>query len=70
MDYQKVKIVCPYCGHPNYIRFRLTDSRMQLILCDIDDGPGCDRHFVADIALEPKVATYRIHGPIVHLEAQ
>ncbi len=47
-----VFVNCPYCGVENKIRVDDTSQwvRPQVILCDCENVPGCDRYFVVDIS--------------------
>ena len=54
-DRTGVRIVCPYCG--NEAVYFVKEGK-QIILCDIEDTPGCDRYFVADMRFVPKVKLY------------
>lgn len=44
------EIECPYCGNKQRHTIPSTE-RPFVVLCDTDDSPGCDRYFVARVAL-------------------
>ena len=56
------KFPCPYCGHENGQYSSVTQYRRPtVILCDIENGPGCDRYFVARIKhWTPEIVTLPI----------
>lgn len=47
-----VEVVCPYCGVIN--TFSLTPGR-RMVLCDIEEIPGCDEYFMVDWRPVPQV---------------
>jgi hypothetical protein len=56
---QIVELICPYCG--NKTIYRLKDHpRPQIVLCDIDDSPGCGEYFAVGIVMVPEVTYYTI----------
>lgn len=46
----KVEIVCPYCGNAAYYS-AVFGAHPFVVLCDADNSNGCDRYFVAKVAL-------------------
>ena len=45
-----VGVTCPYCGHKDSVVATEDNTRRPIvILCDIENGPGCDRYYVARI---------------------
>ena len=51
---------CPYCGHQNRLKVKIDEYSPIIILCDIDDGPGCDRYFVGDFRITVDTESYAI----------
>lgn len=56
----RIRVKCPYCGYENTVVPVPDNIRPFVVLCDIDDGPGCDRYFAVEIKFKPVVSTYRI----------
>ena len=48
---ERVKVICPYCGHKNIALAVNPYDHLLLTLCNCDDG-GCDKYFVADISVK------------------
>ena len=60
-DTRTAKVSCPYCGHVNTVRICRDDElRPIVILCDIEEGPGCDRFFAAQIAFRPSIEVFSL----------
>ena len=53
----KAIVRCPYCHNPNSVNVSSWTPFMQIITCDIEDSPGCDKDFAWNyqITLETKV---------------
>lgn len=61
MDIRTVTVKCPYCGHDNKISLhRGEELRPKVVLCDVEDGPGCDRYFAAEVRFVTKVKIYTL----------
>ena len=54
------QVTCPYCGQSQkkVISMNPQASKMKVVLCDIEDVPGCDRYFAVNVSLKPVVNTY------------
>ena len=60
-DFRLVTVACPYCGHDNRIRVHTSEeNRPMTVLCEIEDGPGCDRYFVIEVSFRATVKTFTI----------
>ena len=57
-------VKCPYCGTEQRVMIRREEeNHPKLVLCDIEDVPGCDRWFAVLILFEPIVADiYTLHS--------
>lgn len=56
-----VDVQCPYCSNVNGMYYQPgKDHKMQIVLCDIENSDGCDRYFVAEIAIKAEVSAYAI----------
>ena len=64
-----VAIQCPYCGNLNKRYLGLSDTRPIVMLCDVNDSPGCDRYFVAQMSWRPAVRTYAIDETVKPIAA-
>jgi len=41
------KCKCPYCGHITAVYLKKEETyRPFLVLCEIEEGPGCDRYYI------------------------
>jgi hypothetical protein len=53
-----LKAICPYCGHVSYVYVEPGDRSSPLVvLCNIDEGPGCDEYFVVEFEFHPRVSS-------------
>lgn len=57
----KIKIKCPYCGAQNTVEHGDLYGDAHVVRCDFMDG-GCDRLFVADVAVSVKASARKIEG--------
>ena len=55
-----VHLICPYCGtrQTQYLK-RFTSP--QVILCDCENAPGCDRYFAVTLRMKPVVEYYAMN---------
>lgn len=52
---ERVSVQCPYCGVRQV--HELTRSvRPQVVLCDIEEVPGCDRYFAVTLTMIPRLS--------------
>lgn len=61
----RIKVTCPYCGNEFWQMVELHDigiSRPMIILCDIEETPGCDRYFAANFTLSATSHEHKIDG--------
>ena len=54
-----VQIKCPYCGHEGFYSIKERYGPF-VVLCDSEEGPGCDRYFVAKVSFTANVTTMSI----------
>ena len=54
-----VQVKCPYCGHEGFYTVKERYGPF-VILCDTEDGPGCDRYFVVKVKFQAIVTTMAI----------
>ena len=52
------RIPCPYCGHINGLV--VEDGAMEIISCDVEVGPGCDRYFIYKAQAKPVITTFTV----------
>lgn len=57
----KAEVECPYCGNKQRQPIPFS-TRPFVVLCDIDNSAGCDRYFVAKVALFATVTAMEIDG--------
>jgi len=56
---ENVYVICPYCGTRQRTRLeRMT--RPQIVLCDCEDYPGCDRWFAVRLQMVPRLQYYAV----------
>ena len=57
---ETVYLICPYCGvrQAHYLE---RVSRIQIILCDCEDYPGCDRWFAVRLLMVPRLQYYAVN---------
>ena len=53
-DYEHTWLICPYCGVRQSHALR-RQIGPQVILCDCENVPGCDRYFSVMLAMKPVV---------------
>ncbi len=58
--HRSVSVKCPYCGHHTPVLATLPYTGPEVILCDTEDGPGCDRYFVARVSWRPVVEVWEM----------
>ena len=58
--FEAVWVTCPYCNNRAVYMLDRDARGPQIILCDIDESPGCDRYFAIEVTWHPKVQTYRM----------
>lgn len=71
--YRFVKVKCPHCGNEfDHFVDTETMSRRQVVVCDVDETPGCDMPFVVEIEVKVEiVGTYKlvaVDGPIESID--
>ena len=54
---EQVAIICPYCGTRQLQHLKRT-VRPQVVLCDCENYPGCDRYFAVSLRIEHKLQYY------------
>ena len=54
-----VQVKCPYCGHEGFFTVQ-ERFRPFVILCDTEDGQGCDRYFAVKVKFQAIVTTMAI----------
>ena len=59
-SFEAVFVTCPYCGNRTVYYMDRDTLGPQVILCDIDDSPGCDRYFAVHVKWQPNVTTFRL----------
>ena len=47
-----VNIACPYCGTPQTQSLVVGSPTPQIVLCDCENVPGCDRYFVVAVRVQ------------------
>lgn len=57
----KARITCPYCGAKTEIEVEELRNISNLVNCDVMEG-GCDRIFVADIAVRVTASARKVEG--------
>lgn len=57
----KWKVKCPYCGFENEVEHDVFYKKSHLVTCDSEEG-GCDRNFVADVAVSVTTKARKIEG--------
>lgn len=57
----KARITCPYCGTKTEIEVEELRNISNLVNCDVMEG-GCDRIFVADIAVNVTASARKVEG--------
>lgn len=66
-DFRLVTVLCPYCGHDNRIRVHTSEENSpRVALCEIEDGPGCDRYFAVEVSFSPTVKTFTLETTHTH----
>ena len=55
-----VHIKCPYCGNDNVVMVDPDQREPIIVLCDIDESPGCDRYFAARVDWTPSVRVFEM----------
>lgn len=60
----KKQIKCPYCGNINKVQVEPYGhgSKHDLVTCDVDDSPGCDKKFVITWETTVDVYAFKIEG--------
>ena len=60
-----VTLICPYCGtrQSHYLERKIGP---QIVLCDIDDVPGCDRYFAVTLRVVHKIEYYAMNEADEH----
>ena len=55
---------CPYCSYVNKFNMEFPDmyGYRKIVSCDSDDGPGCGREYVIELAIEIKATARKIEG--------
>ena len=54
-----VYIICPYCGVRQ--KHFLKRGGPQIVLCDCENAPGCDRYFAVSLTMIPKVSYFSVN---------
>ena len=55
------KLTCPYCGNVFDNEIELSKySQREVVYCDVDDSPGCDRMFVIEYVPKIQVSYYKV----------
>lgn len=57
MKEQVITAVCPLCG--NKAKYHIKEG-FNVLLCDIDDTPGCDEYFVIKVSFRVEYQTFKI----------
>ena len=55
---ERVGAICPYCGYMNTIAVNTNIIERVVVLCDCEEGPGCDQYFVAEVKFIPVVKVF------------
>jgi len=53
-------LICPYCGTRQSHHLARTTSP-QVILCDCENAPGCDRYFAVKLRMKPVVEYFAMN---------
>ena len=59
----QVELECPYCANKfvKWVKFSQDSTPIKLVvLCDIDDTPGCDRYFAVIVKVKPMVEIFKM----------
>ena len=62
-NFDGIRIKCPYCGVEAIYYIERETHGPQVILCDIDNAPGCDRYFAVEVNWYPRITTYALTEP-------
>jgi len=63
MSTRDVIAVCPYCGHgTRIVVHEYEENRPKVVLCEVEDGPGCDRYFAAQVTFVPQTKTFTMNS--------
>ena len=54
-----VYVICPYCGTRQ--KQWLERGGPQVVLCDCENVPGCDRYFAVTLTMKPVVEYYALN---------
>ena len=59
-----VWVICPYCG----VRQKawLERGGPQVVLCDCEDFPGCDRYFAVTVTMKPILEYFALNETVEH----
>ena len=60
-------ITCPYCGQRQAMA--LLPGRPDVVLCDTEDVPGCDRYFAVEATLRVSTVVYTMRQ-VIHSSSQ
>lgn len=57
---EAVWLICPYCG-VRQMHYLERDRGPQVVLCDCENYPGCDRYFAVRLRMIPKLEYYSMN---------